>query len=202
MSSKIQLDPYTANAQNDNVTPAQKIEDLHKVIQGAQTGMLTTRASNGHFHSRAMTPIGPYSNSQVNLLFIANNASPKFQELENDSHVNVSFFDTSTTHWASFSGTARVIGDRAVIRQHWSSCISAYFGDLGDGIHKGDENDPRVVVIEVVPDEVRYWLATSGAVSRGVQEIAQAAQGKVAIPGELRTITKEEIQLAQGLGSK
>ena len=71
--------------------------------------------------------------------------------------------------------------------------ISAYFGDLGDGIHKGDENDPRVVIIEVVPDEVHYWLATTGAISRGVQEIAQAAQGKVAIPGELRTITKEEV---------
>jgi hypothetical protein len=92
---------------------------------------------------------------------------------------------------------------------------------LGDGIHKGDENDPRVVIIEVVPEEVRYWLATSGVISRGVQEVAQAARGKVAIPGELRTITKEEvsslqvttgrrsrlifalqIHLIQGLGSK
>lgn len=184
-----------------------------------------------------------YSNSQVNLLFIANNASPKFQELENDSHANVSFFDTSTTHWASYSGIAKVIEDRSVIKQYWDSwyvlvlyighscsnqtdvisrdSISAYFGDLGDGIHKGDENDPRVVIIEVVPDEVRYWLATSGAISRGVQEVAQAARGKVAVPGELRTITKEEvsslqvtarrrsrlifalqIQLIQGLGSK
>jgi len=79
------------------------------------------------------------------------------------------------------------------------SSISSYFGDLGDGVHKGDENDPRVAVIEVVPDEVRYWLATSGSLSRGVQEIASAAQGKVTIPGELRTITKEEVSTLQGL---
>jgi hypothetical protein len=71
--------------------------------------------------------------------------------------------------------------------------IGAYFGDLGDGIHKGDENDPRVVMIEVVPDEVRYWLAKSGAFSRVIQETTQATRGKVAIPGELRTITKEEV---------
>jgi general stress protein 26 len=32
--------------------------DLHEVIQGAQTGMLTTRASNGCLHTRAMTPVG------------------------------------------------------------------------------------------------------------------------------------------------
>jgi len=191
--------------------------------------MLTTRASDGHLHARAMTPAGrelqyiyldvlshnighpAYSNSQVNLVFIANNASPKFLEIQNDNHVNVNFFDTATTHWASFSGTARVIEDRAVITKYWSSwypfqqqpmvdylllsSIASYFGDLGDGVHKGDVNDPRVAAIEVVPDEVRYWLATSGSVSRGAQEIASAVQGKVAVPGELRTITKKEVSI-------
>jgi len=202
MSSNVHLDPYLAQAQNDNVTTLQKIDDLHKLVKGAQTGMLTTRASDGHLHARAMTPVGPLSNNQLNIVFIANNASPKFQELQNDSHVNVSFFDTSTTAWASFSGIARVIDDRSVIKKHWSSCIASYFGDLGDGIHKGDENDPRVAAIEVIPDEVRYWLATSGTISRGVQEIAAAARGTVTIPGELRTITKDEIQLAQGPDTK
>ena len=61
-----------------------------------------------------------YSDTQVNLVFIANNASPKFLELQNDSHVNVSFLDTSSTSWASYSGTARVIEDRAVIKNYWS----------------------------------------------------------------------------------
>lgn len=32
--------------------------------------------------------------------------------------------------------------------------IRAWFGDLGDGVHKGDEDDPRVSVIEVVPENV------------------------------------------------
>jgi hypothetical protein len=35
---------------------AHSLVDLNKIIQGAQTGMLTTRASDGHLHSRAMTP--------------------------------------------------------------------------------------------------------------------------------------------------
>ena len=61
-----------------------------------------------------------FSESQVNLAFIANNASPKFQELQNDDHVNVSFFDKSSTNWASFSGLAKVIEDRSVIKKHWS----------------------------------------------------------------------------------
>ena len=35
--------------------------------------------------------------------------------------------------------------------------ISAYFGDL-DETHRGDENDPRVVVIEVVLNEFAIGL--------------------------------------------
>jgi len=69
--------------------------------------------------------------------------------------------------------------------------IGSYFGDLGDGIHKGDENDPRVALIEVVPDEIRYWLASSLPVS--AQEVASTVQGKVTVPGELRTVTNEEV---------
>jgi hypothetical protein len=71
--------------------------------------------------------------------------------------------------------------------------MASYFGDLGDGVHRGDENDPRVAAIEVIPDEIRYWLATSGSVSRSIQEVASAVSGKVTVPGELRTITQEEV---------
>jgi hypothetical protein len=77
MSSNVQLDPFVAQAQNDNVSPLQKIKgayhyqfgeayyanliaahcvDLNKIIQMTETGMLTTRTSDGHLHSRAMTP--------------------------------------------------------------------------------------------------------------------------------------------------
>jgi general stress protein 26 len=62
-----------------------------------------------------------YAASTINLVFIANNSSPKFQEIQNDNHVNLSFFQTPSTHWASVSGIARVIEDRAVIKKYWSS---------------------------------------------------------------------------------
>jgi hypothetical protein len=72
--------------------------------------------------------------------------------------------------------------------------VSAYFGDLKDGVHKGDENDPRVSIIEVIPDEIRYWVATQGTVRRAVGVAISAATGKAARPGEIRTITKEEVR--------
>ena len=60
------------------------------------------------------------SPTQVALVFIANRASHKFDELENDAHVNVSFYDPSTTNWASYAGKARISQDKEKIAKHWN----------------------------------------------------------------------------------
>jgi hypothetical protein len=73
--------------------------------------------------------------------------------------------------------------------------ITGYIGDLKDGVHRGDENDPRVAVIEVIPDEIRYWVTKHVSVVRKAQIAASAAMGKTTSPGELRTITKEEVSV-------
>lgn len=100
--------------------------------------MLVTRDFDGNLHSRAMTPAnGAFEPSlalsqitftflvsgdaQLSLVFVADNLSSKCEEIENDSHVNVSFFDPLSTDWASYSGRARVIEDRKLIHEHWSS---------------------------------------------------------------------------------
>lgn len=96
--------------------------DLKNIImKTVKTGMLTSRDTSGNLHSRAMTPAGPASDTQLTLVFIANNASQKFAELEKDSHVNVSFYDEKTTNWASFSGLAKLSRDKALIHKHWSN---------------------------------------------------------------------------------
>ncbi|EIW83072.1 hypothetical protein CONPUDRAFT_152115 [Coniophora puteana RWD-64-598 SS2] len=194
-----ELDTYSRIAENTDIGPQQKITDLQGVVKEAKTGMLTSRDVDGNLHSRAMIPCAPTSENQVTLLFIANNASHKFPEIQNDSHVNVSFCDPSSTDWASFSGKARLSQDRDLVKKHWSSMLTAYFGDLKDGVHTGDSNDPRVSIIEVIPDEIRYWVANSSSVLRTAQVAASAAVGKATSPGQLRTITKEEIQLVSGL---
>ena len=63
-------------------------------------------------------------------------------------------------------------------------------------MHKGDQNDPRVAVIEVIPEEVRYWLSTSNIVTKTADIVASAVFGKVAAPGELRTLSNDEVCLS------
>lgn len=95
-----------------------RFSGLREIIKATQTAMLTTRSADGQIHSRAMNPVprrftliicaNPLliilladSESQLTLTFIANNVCHKFEEIQNDSHVNVSFLDPSTTNWAS-----------------------------------------------------------------------------------------------------
>jgi hypothetical protein len=71
--------------------------------------------------------------------------------------------------------------------------VAAYYTDLGDGIHTGKSTDPRVCVIEVIPHEIRYWVATSGAVGRTAKEVYGAVTGHGSAPGEWRTLSAEEV---------
>ncbi|KAH9935701.1 uncharacterized protein B0H18DRAFT_951167 [Fomitopsis serialis] len=181
------LDPYTAKAENNNLSPQEKIEGLHAILKSVKTGMLTTRTTSGDLHSRAMAPAGPFNPTQVTLVFIANKASAKFDEIENDAHVNVSFYDESSTNWASYAGIAKISQDREKIAKHWSSATAAWFGDLKDGVHKGDQLDPRVAVIEVIPEEI----------GTGTQRAERSERRSMSL-----TISKAEVQLLNGLQSK
>lgn len=72
---------------------------------------------------------------------------------------------------------------------------SAWFGDLKDGVHKGDAEDERIALIQVVPEEIRYWHATKGKLGTAVEAGLDAMTGGVTVPGELRTITSDEVRL-------
>lgn len=72
---------------------------------------------------------------------------------------------------------------------------AGYFGDLKDNVHKGDENDPRVSVIEVVPEEIRYWVSKHNSMVRTLDTAMGAITGHASAPGELRTITQAEVSL-------
>ena len=76
--------------------------------------------------------------------------------------------------------------------------ITGYIGNLGDGVHKGDQGDPRIAVIEIVPDEIKYWVSKQSGISRTIQVAVSAAIGKATAPGELRSIRKEEVSVSHG----
>ena len=89
----------------------------------------------------------PFPDDGLHFSFISDNTSHKQDELNTVDDVNVAFLDPSSTNWVSVCGKAKTHQDREQINKLWNPMVSAWFGDLGDGVHKGNKEDPRVCII-------------------------------------------------------
>lgn len=129
----------------------------------------------------------------IDLLFHTNTESGKTNELKSDSHINISFLNM-TGDWASVSGVASVVTDRELVKKHYSPQLKAWLGDLGDGVHDGSENDPRIGIIRVKMITAHYAISNSNILGRMAQVAQGAVTGKPAHMNKLREISEEEVE--------
>ena len=96
----------------------------------------------------------PASTDKLQLVYIYDNTSHKDDEMKHDQDVNVSFLEPVGGDWISVAGNAITTTDRSEVAKYYSASTKAWFADLGDGVHDGSGNDPRVSVLKVKPTEV------------------------------------------------
>ncbi|POW17538.1 hypothetical protein PSTT_00462 [Puccinia striiformis] len=189
---------FSAGAQRGFMQFIKTLLRFEKIVEHVKTAMLTTRHNGGALNSRAMMPA---SKKGLVFEFIANNHSEKFEDLQHDPSCNVSFYDPSNTDWVSVSGQAKIIEDHEEIKKIWSSSLSAWFGNLGDGKHTGNYDDPRVAAIQIKPTEIRYWNAKSN-ISQTMDIAKAKITGNAAAPGVLRVITTNELSQLREINGK
>lgn len=105
--------------------------------------------------------------------------------------MNVSFLNPKGD-WASISGKAKINQDKAKVKKYFNKSLEAWFDDKKDGVHTGDENDPRVVMLDVHPDEIRYYSQAGTATALKDMAVAAFSSG-VASPGKLVILSGEEL---------
>ena len=128
-------------------------------------------------------------------LFLANAHSQKFNDLEQNKEVQISFQDIKTQEWASITGTAtKTDNSDPRIKEVWSRGAAAWFGDLGDGKHTGGPEDPRMTLIEVKAKYIVYYVTDVGILGYAKEVIQANITGGVANTGKLREL-KEPIRL-------
>ena len=128
----------------------------------------------------------------VDLLFHTNTESGKTDDLKSDPKINIAFLN-ATGDWASVSGSAAIITDRALVRKHYSPGLKAWLGDLGDGTHDGGPEDPRIGVIKVEAKTATYAIAAKSMLGRGVEIVKGVVTGEAAKVNKLREISEEEL---------
>lgn len=123
------------------------IKKLSELIMDVDFAMLTTAESDGTLRSR------PMSTQQVefdgDLWFFTYASTAKVQEMQRDENVNVSYAKPEDQLFISVSGTARLVRDRAKMKELWNPILKAWFP-------KGLD-EPDLALIKVDVEQAEYW---------------------------------------------
>ncbi|MCJ1425044.1 hypothetical protein MMC29_002932, partial [Sticta canariensis] len=185
-------DPYKAKNLDDPPLK-EKVEGLSTFISNSKFGMLTTRIEGSKLLTSRAMGVAAQETGGIDLIFHTNTESGKTDDIEADPEVNVSFLN-STGEWASVSGEATVITDRDVVRKYYSPSLKAWVGDLGDGVHDGGPEDPRIAIIRVKARTATYALAVGTSVGRGIELVKGALTGQAPDVNKLRELNEEELE--------
>ncbi|KAI9724558.1 MAG: hypothetical protein M1812_000626 [Candelaria pacifica] len=190
-----QTDPTIAK-QLDTTTPKHdQIEEFYKTVDGLKIGLMSTNRPK----------IGPVSRSMAiakrqgpDFYFLANKDSQKFKDLDNDKTVQLTFQNSSSQDWVSITGEATLTSnDHPKVKELYGPSMKAWFGDLGDGVHDGSADDPRMAVIEVTSKFIVYWKSTVSTLGF-VKEVGLGAlKGQVAQTGITRELHEADIKHAR-----
>ncbi|KAI9703974.1 MAG: hypothetical protein M1820_005756 [Bogoriella megaspora] len=184
--------PKSEEAASQSEPPkSQQWAEFYKAVDRLKIGLLGTYRQGVGPVSRAMVPWrnGP------DFMFIANINSQKFKDLEASKECQITFQDSSTQDWICISGIATTADNKDPrIKELYTPGLKAWFADLGDGIHTGGADDPRMALIELHAKYITYWKVTVGSFGF-MKEITQATMtGKVAKTGIMRTFEEEDIE--------
>jgi general stress protein 26 len=130
---------------------------------------------NGHIVSR------PMSTQKVEddgtMWFMSSSESEKNRQIQNNDHVYMMYMETGKSHYLSLSGHAEVVVDKARIHELWNPFVKAWFEE--------GEDDPRVTLLKVRPNEGHYWDTKNGRLISLIKIAVAAVTGKEHMDGSL-----------------
>jgi general stress protein 26 len=125
---------------------------LMTLLKDVRIAMMSTRGSDGHFHSRPMaTSDVEYDGA---LYFLSNDHSGKVMDLQRDADTLLTFANESKQLYIALRGDTEVITDKETVKKHWTASARGWFP-------KGPD-DPEVALLKVTIREAEYWDAPNG----------------------------------------
>lgn len=131
------------------------VRKLGEMIKDIEFAMLTTVDEDGTLRSRPMAT--QQAEFDGDLWFFTRASAPKVDEVEHDHRVNLSYSKPEDQRYISVSGTARMMRDRAKIKELWSPALKAWFP-------KGVD-DPDIALLKVSVERAEYWDSSSSTMT-------------------------------------
>ncbi|HEX6183439.1 MAG TPA: pyridoxamine 5'-phosphate oxidase family protein [Pyrinomonadaceae bacterium] len=157
------------------VTQDDKLGKLREIVKAVDICMLTTTDEEGGLRSRPMS-----NNRDVefdgDLWFFTYGSSHKVDEVGRVPQVNASFADVDAQLYASLTGRAEVVRDRARIEEHWKPQLRAWFPEGVD--------TPDIALLKVTVERAEYWDGSQSFVAHAVSLVSSLISGEPAQLGE------------------
>src|SRR5919107_5461306 len=152
-----------------------KVRKLREIVKAVDICMLTTFDERDELHSRPMS-----NNREVefdgDLWFFTYGSSHKVDEVGRVPKVNAGFADIDGQQYASVSGRAEVVRDRAKIEELWQPQLKAWFPEGTD--------TPDIALLKVTAERAEYWDGSQSIVSHAVSLVSSLVAGEPAQLGE------------------
>jgi general stress protein 26 len=156
-------------------TQEDKLGKLREIIKAVDICMLTTVEEGGELHGRPMS-----NNREVefggDLWFFTYGSSHKVDEVGRVPKVNASFADIDGRQYASVSGRAEVVRDRAKVEELWQPHLKAWFPEGVD--------TPDIALLKVMAERAEYWDGSQSLVAHAVSLVSSLVKGEPAQSGE------------------
>lgn len=131
---------------HEHRNPSEKVNELYDLVEDIEVAMMTTRRRDGGLVSRPMATQRRMDGAHF--WFVAEEGSGKLEDILRDPNVNLSYYKDRTKEWVSVAGVARVVRERARIRELYEPSWKVWFPDEGEP-RNGGPDDPRMTLIGV-----------------------------------------------------
>ena len=159
----------------ETLTRDDKLAKLREIVKAVDICMLTTVDERGDLHSRPMS-----NNREVefdgDLWFFTYGSSHKVDEVGRVPKVCASFADVDAQQYASLTGRAEVVRDRAKIEELWRPHLRAWFPE-------GVET-PDIALLKVSAERAEYWDGSQSVVAHAFSFVTSLVKGEPAQLGE------------------
>lgn len=156
---------------------ADKIKELAK--QASSCFFCSNIQTGKPFSTRPMSP--QKIDDKGDLWFLSPIDSDKNEEIKKDPYVQLLFQGGKYSDFLTLYGKATLSRDKDKIKELWDPSIKTWFTE--------GEDDPRITVIQVTPEDGYYWDTKHGTLVAFAKQMVGAAIGQTlddSIEGKLK----------------
>jgi len=153
---------------------------IKELAEKAQSCFFCTNIQSGKpFATRPMAP--QKIDEEGNLWFLSADDSHKNMELSTDPTVQLLFQGSHHSDFMTLYGKATISKDKEKIKELWEPLIKTWFTE--------GQDDPRITVIKVTPEEGYYWDTKHATIIAFAKQVVGAMTGQTlddSIEGKLK----------------